>query len=84
MVYPVFEENSIIDRCKNDLEQFLKIYSLPEGDNFRLEVKLNNSNYKTFEDMKNAIQPLIEKLEIVSGKSLGDFNYVSNVFLYYA
>jgi hypothetical protein len=28
MVYPVFEENSIINRCKSDLEQFLNEYPL--------------------------------------------------------
>jgi hypothetical protein len=78
MVYPVFEENSIINRCKNDLEQFLAEYPLSE--NFTLE--LNNSSYTTFEDMKNAIQPLIQKLEITAGKNLTDFNYVHGIINY--
>ena len=69
MVYPVFEENSIIKRCERDLEQFLIEYPLSE--NFTLE--LGNSKYTTFEDMKNAIQPFIQKLEIlqkISNKTL--------------
>ena len=78
MVYPVFEENSIIKRCERDLEQFLIEYPLSE--NFTLE--LGNSKYTTFEDMKNAIQPFIQKLEIVSGKSLADFNYVHDIVTY--
>lgn len=75
MVYPVFEENSIMNRCINDLEQFSREYPLSE--NFNLV--LNNSNYTTFEDMKNAIQPLIQKLEITSGKKLTNFNYVHDI-----
>jgi hypothetical protein len=78
MVYPVFEENSIINRCKSDLEQFLAQYPLQET--FTLE--LNSSNYTIFEDMKNAIQPLIQKLEITSDKNLINFNYVHDIINY--
>lgn len=78
MVYPVFEENSIVNRCKNDLEQFLEEYPLSEI--FTLE--LNNSSYRTFEDMKNAIQPLLQKLQLTSGKNLTDFNYVHDIIDY--
>jgi hypothetical protein len=78
MVYPVFEENSIINRCKSDLEQFLAEYPLSE--NFTLE--LDSLNYKTFEDMKNAIQALIQKLEITAGKNLTSFNYVHDIIDY--
>jgi hypothetical protein len=78
MVYPVFEENSIINRCKGDLEQFLVEYPLSESFTF----ELNNSNYTTFEDIKNAIQPFIQKLQLISGKSLTDFNYVHDIINY--
>jgi hypothetical protein len=78
MVYPVFEENSIINRCKSDLEQFLTEYPLSE----KFTLELDNSNYSTFEDMKNAIQSLIQKLEIVSGKNITSFNYVHDIIKY--
>jgi len=78
MVYPVFEENSIINRCKSDLEQFLTEYPLSE----KFTLELDNSNYSTFEDMKNAIQSLIQKLEIVSGKNITSFNYVHDIVNY--
>ena len=83
MVYPTLDINIIKKRCDDDLNKFCDIYnikSIPKDIKFELytDTSVDGVDYK-FQEMKNTMNILINKITNISGKNIIDFDYAHDV-----
>lgn len=85
MVYPVFEIDSISDRCQKDIDKYKK--EILKGDNtiigqLGLQLVTDMNQLNTKEKMQQCMNVLKNKMEEISGKNMSDFNYSHHIKTY--
>lgn len=80
MVYPRFEKSSIIERCAQDIDKFLKEVTV---DAPSPEVIKLNPDVATMDDMKTCIDVVVQRMLETSKKTnIVDFNYPHDIIEY--